>query len=386
MKKRVLGLLLTVAMAATLLAGCGGGDNAPADNQNQQEDQAPAGDDQQDAAGGDQQDAAGDDQQEPAENDGEAPAAGGEADMSKAQGKKIGFTVPTLASDFINYLTQAAQGAVEEIGCTIQIDSADGDVTKQIEQIENYVTMGMDLIIVFPINGEALGATVQNAVDQDVPVFGFAMEIPNVVSEMISAEETVMGAAAGDMASEWIDETFPDAADGEVVVYAIRGSTQPEIVVRSDSMVEAIKKNPKVTVIEEESENQDDQNIARRMTENQFNANPDIDVILACNAESMLGAESFCMSSDSPIQDKSKFGIFGVDETDEVDAKILASIKDESLLRGTISMGGIPDTISDLMKGIVPILTEGEIIPRIDGSIFPINGKNIEEHMAKNAN
>ena len=49
-------------------------------------------------------------------------------------------------------------------------------------------------------------------------------------------------------------------------------------------------------------------------------------------------------------------------------------------------MGGIPDTISDLMKGIVPILTEGEIIPRIDGSIFPINGKNIEEHMAKNAN
>ena len=43
MKKRVLGLLLTVAMAATLLAGCGGGDNAPADNQNQQEDQAPAG-------------------------------------------------------------------------------------------------------------------------------------------------------------------------------------------------------------------------------------------------------------------------------------------------------------------------------------------------------
>jgi len=92
------------------------------------------------------------------------------------------------------------------------------------------------------------------------------------------------------------------------------------------------------------------------------------------------------MSSDSPIQDKSKFGIFGVDETDEVDAKILASLKDESVLRGTISMGGIPDTIADLMKGMVPILTESELIPRIDGSIFPLNGKNIEEHMAKNGN
>ena len=382
MKKKVLGLLLTVAMAATLLAGCGGDDKTPADNQNQQEDQTPAGDEQQTP----EDEKTPEDQTAPEEQEpgGGEPAADGEYDMSKAQGKKVGFTVPTLTSDFINYLSQAAQGAMEEIGCTVQIDSADGDVTKQIEQIENYVTMGMDAIIVFPINGEALGATVKNAVDQGVPVFGFAMEIPNVVSEMISAEETVMGAAAGEMASEWIDETFPDAADGEVVVYAIRGSTQPEVVVRSDSMVEAIKKNPKVKLIEEESENQDDQNVARRMTENQFNANPDIDVILACNAVSALGAESFCMSSDSPIQDKSKFGIFGVDETDEVDAKILASLKDESVLRGTISMGGIPDTIADLMKGIVSILTEGEIVPRIDGSIYPLNGKNIEEHLAAN--
>ena len=53
MKKKVLGLLLTVAMAATLLAGCGGDGNAPADNQDQQqEDQTPAGDDQQAPAGG----------------------------------------------------------------------------------------------------------------------------------------------------------------------------------------------------------------------------------------------------------------------------------------------------------------------------------------------
>ncbi len=241
-------MLLAGALIGSLLAGCGDGGQAGGDSGNdpQQEQQTP--EDNQEPAG-DQQESAG--EETPAEGEEqtpageEAPAAGGEYDMSKAQGKKIGFTVPTLGSDFINYMTQAAKGAVEEIGCTMQIDSADGDVTKQIEQIENYVTMGMDLIIVFPINGESLGATVQNAIDQGVPVFGFAMEIPNVTSEMISAEESIMGTAAGDLASQWIDETFPDAAEGEVTVYVIRGSSEPEIVVRSDTMVEAIKKMPR---------------------------------------------------------------------------------------------------------------------------------------------
>ena len=363
--KKFLSLLLTFALALTVLAACGKTTDAPAADEGKQT-EAPAADN-------------GAETEAPAAND----AASGEYDMSKAQGKKVGFTVPTLASDFINYLTQAAVDAFAEIGVECQVDSCDGDVTKQIEQIENYVAMGMDAIIAFPINGDALGVAVKNAVDAGVPVFGFAMEIPNVTSEMISAEETVMGAACGDMASEWIDKTFPDAEDGSVVVYALRGSTQPEIVVRSDSMVEAIKKNPKVTVIEEESENQDDQNVARRMTENQFNANPDINVIITCNAESGLGANSFIMSPDSPVKDLDHFAIFMVDETTEVDEKIKASITNESAIRGTISMGGIPDTIADLMKGMVPILTEGEVIPRIDGSIFPITAENVEEALNK---
>ncbi len=370
MKKKLLSILLTVAMAATLLVGCGGSDA-------QQGTDAPA-NTEADAPADTEADAPAD-----TETDAPADAATGEPDMSLAAGKKVGFTVPTLASDFINYLSQACAAAVEELGATMQIDSCDGDVNKQIEQIENYVTMGMDCIVVFSVNGAALESAAKSAIEAGVPVMAFAMEIPGATTNMISAEETIMGAAAGEMASEWVDKTFPDAADGEVVVYALRGSTQPEIVVRSDSMVEAIKKNPKVTVIEEECENQDDRSIARRTTENQFNANPDIDVIIACNAESALGAESFIMSADSPITDISKFGIFCVDETDEVDAKILASLNNESALRGTISMGGIPDTVADFMKGLVPILTEQEPIARIDGSIFPINGDNIEAHMAK---
>ena len=32
---------------------------------------------------------------------------------------------------------------------------------------------------------------------------------------------------------------------------------------------------------------------------------------------------------------------------------------------------------------MIPILTEGEIIPRIDGSIFPITADNVDEALNK---
>lgn len=375
MKKKVLSVLLTVAMAATLLAGCGNGkaDQAEAPAETQQE--AP----EAEAPEAEAPEAEAPEAEAP---EAEAPAEG-EVDMSKAQGKKVGMTVPTLQSDFINYLTQALQAAVAELGAELQVDSCDGDVTRQIEQMENYVTMGMDCIVAFPINGEALGVAAKNAVDQGVPVFAFAMEVPNVTTAMISAEEAVMGAACGEMASNWINENYADAADGSVKVYVVRGTTSPEITERSNAIVEELKKNSKIQLVEEECENENSQDVARRLVENQFNANPDINVIVCCNGESSLGANSFIMSADSPVKDLSKFAIFAVDETQEIDQKIKESIENKSALRGTISMGSIADTVHDFMIGMVPILTEQEPIPRIDGSIFPIDATNVEDYLAE---
>ncbi len=76
----------------------------------------------------------------------------------------------------------------------------------QIQQIENYATMGMDLIVVFPVNGEALTSVSQKVMNEGTPVFAFAMQIPDgAVTQMLSAEEADMGAACGNMANEWIN-------------------------------------------------------------------------------------------------------------------------------------------------------------------------------------
>ena len=324
MRKKILSIILLAVMVFTMLAGCGNKAESAGGNSNN-------------------------DSSAQTEVKGDT-AAGGEI-------KKVGFTVPSVGSDFILAITESVKAALAEKGIECQVDSADGDVTKQIEQIENYAMMDMDMIVVFPINGEALTNTCKKIMnDQNIPIIAFAMEIPDgATTQMLSAEEGDMGQMCAQMTSEWIDKTFPDAGDGEVTVYMMTASNSPEASERTEGMMD-IKDNPKVNLITEETDDWNSADTARNRMENAFLTTPDIDVVMAINATCATGIDAYVSSADCKIEDKSKFGIFLVDETTEVVEKIKASANNESLIRGTISMGSIEDTTNDFMSAIEPIL------------------------------
>ncbi len=376
MKKKLVSLFLTIAMAATLLAGCGNDSQTGSNGQTQGSQEENK--DGEDANAGAANKADGEDKEDASDANG-GEDAGSDGAAGSMEGKKVGFTVPSVGNDFMLAVTEAVKAALEAQGATCQVDAADGDVTKQIEQIENYATMGMDLIVVFPINGEALTSVGQKVMNEGIPVFAFAMEIPDgATTQMLSAEEGDMGAACVEMTNAWIDKTFPDAGDGEVKVYLLASSYSPEAVERCDAM-RAIKDNPKVTVIEEETEDWNSVDAARTRIENAFLTNPDINLVMAANGTSALGVESYMASSDCPIDDLSKFGIFTVDETEEIVAKIKASANDESVLRGTVSMGSIEDTVNDFMSAASPILTGQEPIPVWNGGCKSITADTLAE-------
>ncbi len=150
----------------------------------------------------------------------------------------------------------------------------------------------------------ALTDATQAAVEQGIPVLAFAYEIPGATCSVISATDEDMGTACAQMASDWIDENYADAADG--------------------------------------------------------------DVIICMNGTCGGGTESYVMSGGSPIEDKSKFAVFCVDETDEIISKIQASVNNESVLRGTVSMGDINATVTDFTKALTPMIN-GEEPVSVDG-------------------
>ena len=326
--------------------------------------------------------------EEPAANNGDSAAVTQAADQiteavteateGSAEGKTVGITMPSIGNDFMLALSQVLQGALEAQGCKVQVDSAENDVTTQLTQIENFTTMGCDVIVVWAVNGDGVASACKSAIDAGIPVLAFAYEIPGATTSVISATEESMAAQCVAMTSDWIDKTFADAGDGEVNVFVMTSSTVPQSVTRSDGL-KKIAENKKVNLITAEVEDQDNTDAARTLIENTMLSNPDIDVVMAVNGTCAIGIESFISSSSSPVQDKSKFGIFCIDETEEIVAKIKASETNESVLRGTISMGTLDDTVNDFMKGITPLITGQTPLERVDGQAFVITPETLAE-------
>lgn len=292
-------------------------------------------------------------------------------------GKKVGFTLISLGNDFMVALSDGVKAALEAEGATVQVDACDGDPTKQQEQIENYTTMGMDMIIIFPVNGEAVVSAAENAEKAGVKVIAFAMDIPseNLTCHVISANEDTMGWACGEMASEWIDENLSDK--DQVNVLMIGSTSSPELVMRSDNQEAAIKENPRCVVTRQDTPDSNSVDEGRKLAENIWLGDADWDVVIAVNQQTALGFNSYMMSSDGPLDDISKFAIFCVDETEEVIQNIVASKDNESCLRGTISMGAITDTIDVVHAASMPILTGGTPVTHVDGDARPITADDL---------
>lgn len=95
----------------------------------------------------------------------------------------IGVAMPTKSSqrwvdDGNNMVKQ-----LEELGYKTDLQYAEDDVDKQIEQIENMIVKGAKILVVASIDGTALTNVLQKAADEDIQVIAYdrlIMETPNV--------------------------------------------------------------------------------------------------------------------------------------------------------------------------------------------------------------
>lgn len=389
MKKKFISLALVLALAASTLAGCSGGSastsSASAASSASSATSSESKEESSSAQASSTSDSSASDAEGITITDDELIA--NLADYTgngTLEGKKIGFSILGLNSDFFVALSEQLKAAVEEAGATLQVDSADADANTQIQQVENYITMGMDMIIVFAVSADALVSVVSDAKAQGVPVMAFAYEIPSddVTISQISADEQVYGTMAAQMASDWIDEKFPDAEDGSVDVLIVGATDTTENTERSQYM-ETIAENSKVSYVRYDTEDPNSADDGRNTAENQFLLKEDYDVVLCVNAATALGVNAYLTSSDSPIKEENRddVAIFLVDETTEIVENINSSIDNSSLIRGTVSMGALSHTITTMMACITNVLTDGTPISRVNGSGQYITADNVADFL-----
>lgn len=150
MKKKILGALLSVAMVATMLVGCGTNqasapaDDAAATEDNTADDAAPADDAADDAA----------------------PAA-------EANGKKVGVAMPTQSSE--RWINDGAnmKEQLEALGYEVDLQYAEDDVQMQVSQIENMIASGVNCLVIASIDSSALVNVEAQAKEAGIPIIAY---------------------------------------------------------------------------------------------------------------------------------------------------------------------------------------------------------------------
>src|SRR5918911_5135482 len=123
-------------------------------------------------------------------------------DKSKKTGPvKIGFPMDTLKEERWQRDKQLVEQRAREVGAELIVDVANGDDKLQINQAENQLTRGVDVLIVAPHNGEIAAQIVEAAHRQGVPVISYDRLIKNSDVDLYVSHQVVkIGEMQGDYA------------------------------------------------------------------------------------------------------------------------------------------------------------------------------------------
>ncbi len=287
--KKILALLMMLAMALSLCA-CGG---APAE-----EAPAPAPEAAADATVAE----TAEEVVEAVENDVQARLDAGEEVL-------IGYAVNTLSNPALKQTIDNVAGMLEELGFTVSVATCEGDTALMISQVENFIEMGVDEIIVAPIDQNAMEDTLQKAIDAGIPVI-FNGQYPSYADKMSGGGATdypSLGTNNANAALAWLDQVYPDAGEGEIHVAVIGFNNTFIFKQIYDAMLATIEADPRVTVTYTATEH-NSIDLGYKAAEEAMTMDPEIRVFLCYQDSPGIGVANYLVSQPSLNMDE--FGVF----------------------------------------------------------------------------
>lgn len=298
------------------------------------------------------------------------PVTADTAAAPAAASARVGYAVPDASNPFLSNLTKSVAEYFAPDGVEVIVADAQGDATKQVNQIENFTTMGVDAIIVMAIDPKGVTSVIEDAQKAGIKVM-VAGGDTGVYDAIMHTDQHAMGAMIAQMACDFIATNYAGAADGSVEVGIIENRDTPEANLRSDGMATVATLCPAAQVAGVVG-GQPTITFGATAAENLLTAHPNVKVILAYNDAQGLGATQ-TVAAMSTI-DPATFAIYGADNTPDA----LDAIKSgDSVFRGTVRFGS--DNLALDTYNLVKKMVMGEKFPveTLD-PLTPITAANVQ--------
>ena len=247
----------------------------------------------------------------------------------------VGLSLSTLNNPFFVTLSDGAEAKAKELGVDLIVVDAGDDSAKQTSDIEDLISKNIAVLIVNPVDSDAVAPAVEDAIEKGIKVIAVDRVVNGVDVDCSIASDNVAGAK---MAADYLVELAGEGAK----TAELEGVNGASATIDRGEGFHSVA-DEKLDVVASQTANF---NRAEGMTvmENMLQANPDIQCVFAHNDEMALGAIE-------AIGDK-EIIVAGFDATDDAieavkEGTMAATVAQQPDLMGATAV----ETATKLMAG-----------------------------------
>jgi ribose transport system substrate-binding protein len=234
------------------------------------------------------------------------------------EGKTICHVTFTLQVGYFQESVAGAQKAADALGAKLIVLDPQADAAKQVTQVEDCISRGVNAIIVGPIESSSLTGVLAEAKKANIPVATLDTKVDSdAVVTLIGVEQRDASYTFCEFVAGWIIGKLGGTANIGMMI----ASTEVQLA-RRDGCVDALAAVPNAKVVA----TGDGKNIleqAQAAAEDMLTAHPEIDVIYATGDPALEGAMAAAQGQGR------KIAFFG---WDSVPAPFIEGVKDGSIV------------------------------------------------------
>ncbi|MGR9050632.1 ribose ABC transporter substrate-binding protein RbsB [Halobacillus faecis] len=205
---------------------------------------------------------------------------------------KIGLSVSTLNNPFFVSMKEGVENEAAAQGMEVVIVDAQNDAAKQINDVEDLIQQGVDVLLINPTDSSAISTAVQSANSLGIPVVTLDRSAEKgEVATLVSSDNE----KGGEMAGEYLVEQLGEGAK----VAELEGVPGASATRERGAGFHNIA-DEKLDVVAKQTANFDRTEGLNTM-ENIIQGNPDIEAVFAHNDEMALGAYQAIQSSGRDV-------------------------------------------------------------------------------------
>ncbi|MCD5987950.1 sugar ABC transporter substrate-binding protein [Pseudomonas sp. CDFA 553] len=219
---------------------------------------------------------------------------------------RIGVSIARVDDNFMTYVRSGLEDAAKKENVQVQFEDAQGDVVRQLNQVQGFINQKVDAIIVLPVDTAATANLTRAAVEAKTPL----VYVNRHPDERVLPKGVVTVASndieAGQLQMRYLAEKLGGKGTLAIIMGDLAQNATHD---RTEGVKQVLKDYPGIKIVEQQSAEWQ-RNKGMDLTSNWLLAGTKFDAIVANNDEMAIGA---AMALQQAGKTKGEIAIVGID-------------------------------------------------------------------------